>query len=381
MKKIKLFALLLALTLILPTHGVQGAEAETLDISSPYVVLIERDTGTVLYEKNAHDRGVPASVTKVMTLLLIAEYIDGGHISKDDIVTASANAASMGGSQIWLEEGEQMSVSDMVKCIAIVSANDCAVAMAEYIAGSEEAFVLKMNERAAELGLENTSFSNCTGLFESPEHYTSAYDIAIMSAELLKHEWIKEYTSTWTDSIRDGEFELSNTNKLVSYYEGITGLKTGFTSTAMYCVSASAMRDGMELIAVIMHGESIESRNHDAVTLLDYGFANYALCPLTQEQDLYPVQVNLGKTGSVNVRYEGDSSVLMSKNALASVSYETVIADSIDAPVAEGQAVGSVKVLLNGELMAEIPIVADSSIERLTRLDIFLELMALLISS
>ena len=227
-----------------------------------------------------------------MTMLLIAEAVDSGEITLEDEVTASAGAASMGGSQVWLEEGEVMTVSDMLKCIAVASANDCAVAMAEYISGSEDAFVERMNARAAELGLEDTHFTNCTGLFDDDEHYTSAYDIAVMSRELMLHDWIKDYTTIWMDSIRDGEFGLSNTNKLVRHYEGCTGLKTGFTSEAMYCLSATAERDGMELIAVIMHSESIESRNRDASSLLNYGFAGFELCSLRPEGALPPVRVH-----------------------------------------------------------------------------------------
>ena len=257
-----------------------GASAPALEVAAPSAILMEKTTGEVLYEKNADERRPPASVTKVMTMLLIAEAVDGGEITLSDEVTASAEAASMGGSQVWLEEGERMTVSDMLKCIAVVSANDCAVAMAEYISGSEAAFVERMNARAAELGMENTHFTNCTGLFDDEEHYTSARDIAVMSRELMLHGWIRDYTTIWMDSIRDGEFGLSNTNKLVRHYEGCTGLKTGFTSEAMYCLSATAEREGMELIAVIMHAESIESRNRDASTLLNYGFAGYELCAL-----------------------------------------------------------------------------------------------------
>ena len=272
-----------------------GASAPALDVAAPSAILMEKTTGEVLYEKNADERRPPASVTKVMTMLLIAEAVDGGEITLSDEVTASAEAASMGGSQVWLEEGERMTVSDMLKCIAVVSANDCAVAMAEYISGSEAAFVERMNARAAELGMENTHFTNCTGLFDDEEHYTSARDIAVMSRELMLHGWIRDYTTIWMDSIRDGEFGLSNTNKLVRHYEGCTGLKTGFTSEAMYCLSATAEREGMELIAVIMHAESIESRNRDASTLLNYGFAGYELCALRPDGALPPVRVSLGE--------------------------------------------------------------------------------------
>ena len=267
---------LLSFWLILVLLGVSGAAwAEPLrdgdlKISAPSAVLMEKETGELLYEKGAHERRPPASVTKVMTLLLIVEDIESGKIALEDVVTASARAASFGGSCVYLEEGERMSVDEMLKCIAVVSANDCAVAMAEHLCGSEEVFVERMNRRAAELGMADTHFTNCTGLFEDPEHYTTAYDIALMSRELVRHELAKHYTTIWMDTIRGGAFGLSNTNKLVYWYNGCTGLKTGYTSQAMYCLAATAERDGVEYIAVIMHGDSIESRNADAKALLNY---------------------------------------------------------------------------------------------------------------
>jgi len=242
---------------------------DAIKIEAPSAILMEKTSGEVIYEKQAHERRPPASVTKVMTLLLIVEAVERGDISLDDIVTASKRASSFGGSCVFLEEGEKMTVDEMLKCIAVVSANDCAVAMSEFLCGTEDAFVARMNERAAELGLKDTHFCNCTGLFEDSDHYTSAYDIAVMSRELISHELIKNYSTIWMDSIRNGEFGLSNTNKLVYYYEGCTGLKTGFTNDAMYCLSATAERDGIEFIAVIMHGNTIESRNEDAKALLN----------------------------------------------------------------------------------------------------------------
>ena len=274
-----------------PTAAVSSPAGSALSVSAPSAVLMEKSTGTVLYEKNAHERLSPASVTKVMTMLLIAEDLESGKIALSDTVTASARAASFGGSCVYLEEGEQMSVSDMLKCIAVVSANDCAVAMAEHLSGTEEVFVERMNRRAEELGMEDTHFTNCTGLFDDEEHYTSAWDIALMSRELIGHEFIKDFTTIWMDSIRGGAFELSNTNKLVYWYPGCTGLKTGFTNRAMYCLAATAERDGVEFIAVILHGESIESRNADARALLNYAFANFALCPLLPEGGLPPLPV------------------------------------------------------------------------------------------
>ena len=274
-------------------------------VSAPSAVLMEKVTGEVLYEKNAHERGFPASVTKVMTMLLIAEDIDSGRISLTDTVTASERAASFGGSCVYLAQGERMSVAEMLKCIAVVSANDCAVAMAEHLAGNEEAFVVRMNERAEQLGLADTHFTNCTGLFEDEQHYTSAYDVAVMSRELLRHEFIKDYTSIWMDSIRGGEFGLSNTNRLVYRYPGCTGLKTGFTSGAKYCLSATAERDGVEYIAVVMHGESADSRNADAEAMLDFAFANYTLCSLRGDTALPEVRVELGKSEFVPAVFSG----------------------------------------------------------------------------
>ena len=256
-----------------------------------------------------------------------------------------------------------MSVHEMLKCIAVVSANDCAVAMAEHLCGSEQAFVQKLNERAAQLGLKDTHFCNCTGLFEDPEHYSSAYDIAVMSRELIKHELIKDYTTIWMDTIRNGEFGLSNTNKLVYYYEGCTGLKTGFTDEAMYCLSATAERDGVEFIAVIMHGETIEARNDDAKALLNYGFANCKLCPLRSPDVLPPVSVTLGSADSVQPVYDGPEAALIAKNGVGEVSYSLELPESVAAPVAQGQRIGTLKVMLNGEAFREVPLLAGSSVE------------------
>lgn len=303
MKRFVCFFLLFAV-LLCPAASAEPLRDGDIGISAPSAILMEKYTGEVLYEKNAHERIFPASVTKVMTMLLIVEDIESGKLKLDDTVTASARAASFGGSCVYLEEGEQMSVDDMLKCIAVVSANDCAVAMAEHISGTEQLFVERMNKRAEELGLEDTHFTSCTGLFDDGEHYTSAYDVAVMSRELIGHELIKNYTTIWMDSIRGGKFELSNTNKLVYWYQGCTGLKTGYTSTAMYCLSATAERDGVEYIAVVMHGDSIESRNNDAKALLNYGFASFTLCPL-HGAELPDIPVELGRSGSVRCEYDG----------------------------------------------------------------------------
>lgn len=334
-----------------------------IDISAPSAVLMEKYTGELLYEKNAHERIFPASVTKVMTMLLIVEDIESGRLALDDTVTASARAASFGGSCVYLEEGEKMSVDDMLKCIAVVSANDCAVAMAEHISGTEQLFVERMNKRAAELGLEDTHFTGCTGLFDDGEHYTSAYDVAVMSRELIGHDLIKNYTTIWIDSIRDGKFELSNTNKLVYWYEGCTGLKTGYTSTAMYCLSATAERDGVEYIAVVMHGDSIESRNNDAKTLLNYAFASYTLCSL-RGAELPEIPVELGRTAFLRCVYDGSEYALISKTGVQP-EYELTLPKIVAAPIAAGAQLGTLRITVGGELLREVPVIAAEGVERL----------------
>ena len=361
----------LSLTLILVLLGVSGAaHAEPLrdndlKISAPSAVLMEKETGELLYEKGAHERRPPASVTKVMTLLLIVEDLESGKIALDDIVTASERAASFGGSCVYLEEGERMSVDEMLKCIAVVSANDCAVAMAEHLCGSEEVFVERMNRRAAELGMTDSHFTNCTGLFEDPEHYTTAYDIALMSRELVRHELAKHYTTIWMDSIRGGAFGLSNTNKLVYWYPGCTGLKTGFTSEAMYCLAASAERDGVEYIAVIMHGDTIESRNADAKALLNYGFANYTLAPLPADAELPEAAVDFGTRASVPLTLEGESRSLLVAKGGGDYSFFWSLPEAISAPVKAGEAVGELVVTRGGEEIARRALVTAQDVERI----------------
>lgn len=373
-----LTALLLCFLLAAPAAALDAQDPAAPEVAAPSAVLIERETGTVLYAKGETERRPPASVTKVMTLLLIAEAVDSGELALDDMVTASERAASMGGSQIWLEVGEQLSVSDMIKCVAVVSANDCAVALAEHLCGSEAAFVERMNRRAEELGLENTQFTNCTGLFDDTAHYTCALDIAVMSRELLGHEWIKDYTTIWMDSVRDGASELTNTNKLVRYYEGCTGLKTGYTSTAMYCLSASAERDGTEYIAVIMHAESIESRNKDASALLDYGFANFRLCPLTSGEELPDVAVELGTEASVTPVYDGGGAVLLRSKDAQGLSWSLDLPESVAAPVRAGERLGTLTLSNSSGPVAEVPILAGGTSERLSAPGIFIRLVSLL---
>lgn len=364
MKKILLFLLCFALLI-----GSVPAYAEPLHdgdirISSPSAVLMEKVTGELLYEKDAHKRLFPASVTKVMTMLLIVEDVESGKIGLDDTVTASARAASFGGSCVYLEEGERMSVHEMLKCIAVVSANDCAVAMAEHLSGTEELFVARMNERAEALGLADTHFTNCTGLFDDGQHYTSAYDIAVMSRELISHELIKKYTTIWMDSIRNGEFELTNTNKLVYWYPGCTGLKTGFTSSAMYCLSATAEREGVEYIAVVMRCPSIDERNEDAKTLLNYAFANYSLCALRPQTALPDIPVELGKAESVAAEYSGETYALVKKGGGAA-AYDIELMPKLTAPVRKGDTVGTLTVTLNGETISQTPILASADVERI----------------
>ena len=369
MKRMGLAVVLAALLVLLPGK-VRAAGPE---VAAKSAVLMDVETGTVLAEQNAHDPLPPASVTKVMTMLLIMEAIDDGRIGWDDPVTASETAAAKGGSQIFLQAGETMTVSDLLKSIAVSSANDAACAMAEHLAGSEQAFVEKMNRRAAELGMNDTHFVNCTGLDDDAaavEHRTSAYDIGVMSRELLKnHEKIKKFTTIWMDTVRDGAFGLANTNKLVRFYSGCTGLKTGFTSGAGYCLSASARRDGMELVAVVMGSETSQDRFGGCKSLLDYGFANFALyTPALQEGAAVPVI--LGKETAVAAVPGGASAILVDRSQKNSVECEVALEESVTAPVSQGQRLGTLTVRSGQQILAQIPLVAQTGIARLTTLDV-----------
>lgn len=340
-------------------------------VNAASAILMEKETGAVLYENNAHEKLEPASVTKVMTLLLIMEALDSGRIKKEDMVSTSAYAASMGGSQVFLEEGEQMSVHDLLKCIAVSSANDAAVAMAEHLAGSEAAFAEKMNARAAELGMKDTHFSNSTGL-PVADHYTSAHDIALMSRQLiLHHPDIQAYATIWMDSIRGGAFGLSNTNRLIRFYNGSTGLKTGFTDSALYCLSATAERDGMELVAVVMKSPTSDDRFQAAKALLDYGFANYSLTPVHPDQALAPVDVLLGECDQVQPKLSRDCRLLLERGSAGQITTELHVAQDVEAPVEEGQRLGEMVVLVNGEKRDEIPIVSTQAVKRLSLPSIF----------
>ena len=358
------FCLVLVLSLLpFRCGGSVRAETPSLSIAAPSAILMEKETGRVLYEKKADEPGFPASVTKIMTMLLIIEAMENGTFSPDDTVVASERAASFGGSCVYLEAGEHMTVREMLKCIAVVSANDCAVAMAEFLCVSEEVFVRKMNERARELGLSHTHFSNCTGLFDDGQHYTTARDVALMSRELIRHESVKEYTTIWMDSIRDGSFELVNTNKLVYWYPGCTGLKTGYTSTARYCLSATAERNGAEYIAVVMHGETAESRNRDAETLLSYAFANFRLIPLADKK-LPTLPVELGSRGTVSLRLEGVGYELAPKGE--EPDYSLSLPATVAAPLKEGQRLGSLVVSVGGRQIAEVPVAVAEDVERIS---------------
>ena len=355
-----------------------SAKAADLEVEAKSALLMDVATGTVLFEQNSHEALAPASVTKVMTMLLIMEAIDSGKISWRDSVTASEAAAAKGGSQVFLKVGESMTVEDMVKSIAVSSANDCACAMAEHLAGSEAAFVENMNARAKELGMEDTNFVNCTGLDDAEDasaHRTSAHDIALMSRELLKnHPDITKFTTIWMDTIRNGEFGLSNTNKMVRFYNGCTGLKTGFTRGAGYCLSASAEREGLQLIAVVMGCETSQKRFAACKSMLDYGFANFALIE-PELPEISSVPVKLGITDFVNAVPGSDGKMLIDKSQKASVSTEVQLEEEVTAPVSKGQRLGTMTVKAGDRILAEIPMVAEAGVEKLTWGQMYLRLL------
>lgn len=357
--------------LVLAWAMTAGAQAAELAVESKSCLLMEKTTGQVLYAVNEHEPLEPASVTKVMTILLTMEAIDSGSLSYGDLVTASAYACSMGGSQIWLKENEQLTVEDMLKAVCVVSANDASVALAEHLAGSAEAFVEQMNQRAAELGMADTHFVNPTGL-PAKGHVTSAHDIALMSRELiLNHPDIRRFTTIWTDSLRGGAFGLSNTNKLIRFYPGATGLKTGSTDAALYCLSATAERDGMELISVVMGAPTSTQRFEGAKVLLNYGFAAYGLAQAQPPQPLAPIPVILGDQAAVTPRLAEDPTILAPKEKLAAMEVEVQMAESLSAPVDAGAEVGRMTVTSNGETLASIPLTADAAVARLSYWQIF----------
>ena len=371
----KLCAALLCLALCL---GALPAQAAGPEVNARAALLMEKSTGQVLYEANAHEALEPASVTKVMTLLLIMEALEAGTITKDTMVPVSATAAGMGGSQVYLEEGEEFSVHDLLKAIAVASGNDACVAMAEYLAGSEGAFVERMNQRAQQLGMEDTVFCNCTGL-PAQGHVSSAYDIALMSRELiLRHPEVREYTTIWMDTLRDGEFQLANTNKLLRSYQGATGLKTGSTDTALYCLSATAEKEGMELIAVVLGAPTSKDRFAAAAALLNYGFAAYALVTAAPSEPLNPVPVTLGTAESVQPVLARESQLLLDKGAAGKVTTTLDLAGEVAAPVAEGQQLGHLTVLVDGQAVEEIPLVAQQAVAKRTLWQVYGDLLAAL---
>ncbi len=365
----------LALFLLFPLFFSQvHAVPAPPEIPAPSAVLMERDTGSILFEKNPHEKLQPASVTKIMTLLLVMEAIDAGKISMEDTVSVSPLAASMGGSQVYLEPGETMSMEDMLKATVIASGNDSAVALAEHVAGSVEGFVSLMNQRAKELGMHDTHFINCTGLPDE-NHLTSAHDIALMSRELLKHDQIRKYTNIWMDTLRNGTFGLTNTNKLLKSYRGITGLKTGSTDAAKYCMSATAERDGMELIAAVMASPTSAERFSSAAKLLDYGFANFSLYDSTANQTLSPVPVKLGSAPTVSAVFSNQPKVLVGKSELEDVTHTITLAESVHAPVEIGQTLGELTVTCKDRVLASIPIIASCEVPRLSFAQIFFKML------
>ncbi len=374
MKRIGLFLALCLVLFCLP----QSASAANLEVAGKSALLMDMDTGTVLYEQNSHEALAPASVTKVMTMLLIMEAIDSGKISWDDAVTVSETAAAKGGSQIYLKVGETMSVTDMLKSVAVSSANDCACALAEHIAGSEAAFVEKMNQRAKELGMNDTHFVNCTGLDDgenAKEHLTSAYDIALMSRELMvNHPDIQKFTTIWMDTVRNGAFGLSNTNKLIRFYPGATGLKTGFTSSAGYCLSATAQRDGLGLIAVVMGAKTSQERFAGCKAMLDYGFANFALVKPDLPTD-NSIPVKLGTQKSVSAIPSEDVKLLLDKGQKDQVNIQVALEETLTAPISKGQKVGTLTVRVGDQVLSQVPMVAKDAVPRLTWWELFVQML------
>ncbi len=346
------------------TETVAGVGA-VLEIPAKSYILMEVNTGTILYESESHMKLPPASITKVMALLLVVEAIESGQLTLETMLTASPHACSMGGSQIWLEPNEQMSVHDLLKAAVIGSANDATVVLGEALAGSEEAFVKMMNERAGQLGLSDTTFINCTGL-DADGHLTSAHDIAVMSKELIKHDMIKQYSTVWMDSLRNGESELVNTNKLVRYYEGCTGLKTGTTSGAGCCLSATAERQGLELVAVVMGCSTSNDRFNGARKLLDYGFANYTFVTVTADREkLVDIPVKGGVADKVTPECKNSQSFLIEKSKAKTLTVETELSEMLKAPISVGQQVGVARVFVDGVEVGTVKITAKQSIKKM----------------
>ena len=341
------------------------AVGSVLELKAKSAILMEVKTGKILYDMNSSEKMPPASITKIMSLLLVMEAIDRGELKLEDVIVASEHACSMGGSQIWLEPGESMTVDELLKATVIASANDATVALGEKIAGSEEGFVHLMNERAKQLGMNSTTFVNATGL-DAKGHESSAHDVAVMSAELIKYPLIKKYSTVWMDTLRDGKSELVNTNKLVRFYPGTTGLKTGTTSGAGYCLSATAERDGMELVAVVMKGDTSQERFNAAKKLLDFGFANYTYKKITADiegNSWLPIAKGVEK--SVKIVPKGDFSVILKKSEAKSVTQKINLKEKVTAPVKKGDVLGNVDIYIDDEQIGSIDLVAESNIEKL----------------
>jgi len=354
---------------------------DNIKVAVPSAILMEKSTGQILYEHNSHQRLAPASITKIMTILLIVEAIENGTLKLDETVTVSSHAAKMGGSQIYLEEGEQMSLEEILKAVIVCSANDGSVALAEHLAGSEAAFVEMMNNRAAELGMKDTVFANCTGLPTKEEHLTSAHDVALMSRALIKHDMVKKYTTIWMDTVRNGEFGITNTNRLVRFFNGTTGLKTGFTEEAMYCLSATAEREGVEFIAVVMHAETSDIRFEAAKSLLNYAFVTYTLQDARPGEVLPPVPVKLGKVSYIQPVIEGETSILIRKSDATGIAKEVELVKDVEAPVAAGQKLGTLTVRgKDGKIIKELPLVAADEVGKLNWWEIFTKYILLMVT-
>ncbi len=375
----RIFKICLSVVLVvcslLPSFSIHAAEdTNTLNLDCKSAVLMEASTGEILYEYNPDEPLPPASVTKVMTLLLVMEAIDGGNLALTDNVQVSENAASMGGSQVFLEPGEMMSVEDLLKSVVIASANDAAVALGEHIAGSEEAFISRMNVRANELGMKNTTFENATGLDDdTSNHLTSARDIALMSCELMKHETILNYTTIWMDTIRNGEFGLTNTNRLIRFYNGANGLKTGSTSKARFCISAAAKRDNMQLIAVVMGSPTRDIRNECAKKLLDFGFANYSIAEM-EEGSVGDVKLLGGVKNSFSTVYPSVS-MLVGKGQNKNIETHVNVVESYSAPIKVGEKVGEIVYTLNGNEIGKVDITSAESVEKMSFWGLFANML------
>ena len=379
----RFFSVLLSLIMFAVGIPAFAQEKESpVEIKAKSAVLMDVSTGQVLMKHNENEKVYPASVTKIMPLLLVCEAIDSGRISLSDTVTVSGSAASKGGSQIWLKEGEQMTVDELLKATAVYSANDACTALGEYVAGSDEAFVKLLNERAAELGMVNTHFENCTGLDDTTEnHLTTAMDVAIMSCELLKHEIITNYTTIWMDSLRNGQTELVNTNKLVRFYEGATGLKTGTTSKAGCCVSASALREGTHLVAVVMGSSNSSDRFETAKAMLNWGFANYSTVTPVADTALIPeVGVINGVVESITPKIPTINPVLIEKGREADITQTVDLAVDVAAPVEKGQVLGTVTFSLGEEVIGKYNLTAPDSVARLTFLTVFRRILCAIAS-